>query len=92
MLSPEVFMHSLLVERQDEPVSEAAVRSAVTAQLGLIVELWHEVRAAGLPVDRHRAVDVAGSLERLYGQAESGDERQELTRVLARARQLLDPA
>lgn len=85
-------MHSLLVERRDEPVSEATVRSVVKAQLGFIVELWHEVRAAGLSVDRRSVVDVAGSLERLYGQAESGDERQELTRVLVRAKQLLDPA
>jgi hypothetical protein len=80
-----------LVERQGEPVSEAAVRSVVVAELGLIVELWHEVRAAGLPVDRRRVADVAGSLERLDGQDASGDERQELTRTLARARQLLDP-
>jgi hypothetical protein len=80
-----------LVERTDEPVSEAAVRSAVTAQLGFIVELWHEVRGAGLPVDRHRAADVTASLERLHGAAEGDDERQELTRALVRARQLLDP-
>jgi hypothetical protein len=78
-----------LVEHSDEPVSEAAVRSVATAQLGLIVELWHEVHATGLPVDRRRASDVAVSLERLRGAAESDDERQELTRVLARARQLL---
>ncbi|HEX6674360.1 MAG TPA: hypothetical protein VF486_04960 [Actinomycetes bacterium] len=82
----------MLVERRDEPVSEATVRSVVEAQLGFIVELWHEVRAAGLSVDRRSVVDVAGSLERLYGQAESGDERQELTRVLVRAKNLLDPA
>ena len=80
-----------LVERRDGPVSEATVRSVATAQLGLIVELWHEVRAAGLPVDRRRAADVAASLERLHRQAEGDDERQELTRVLVRARYLLDP-
>jgi hypothetical protein len=77
---------------QDEPVSEAAARSVMVAELGLVVELWHEVRATGLQVDRVRVADATRGIETLHGQAAAADERQELTRMLARARQLLDPA
>jgi hypothetical protein len=75
-----------------EPVSEAAVRSAMVAEFGLIVELWHEVHAAGMPIDAVRVADVARQLEALHGQAGSGNERQELTRMLARANKLLADA
>jgi len=76
---------------QAAPVSEAAVRATVVAELGLIVELWHEVHTAGIPVDATRVADVARQLETLRGQAGSGQERHELTRLLARANQLLAP-
>jgi hypothetical protein len=76
----------------DEPAAETAFRSMVVAELTLIVELWHEVRAGGLPVDPARVTDVAGRLRALHDQADGSGERQALERLLARTGQLLDPA
>jgi hypothetical protein len=76
---------------RDEPAAETTFRSMVLAELTLIVELWHEVRAGGLPVDPARVTDVAGGLRALHDQADGSGERQALERLLARTGQLLDP-
>jgi hypothetical protein len=72
-----------------EPVTEAAFRTMVVAELALIVELWHEVRAGGLPVDPARVTDVASRLRALHDQAGERGERESLARLLTRTDQLL---
>jgi hypothetical protein len=83
-------LDELTAAGRDEPVADTTFRSVVVAELALIVELWHEVRAGGTPVDPARVTDVASRLEALHDQADETGERQTLERLLARTNQLLD--